>query len=86
MIQPTTHTISDSLAVVGNLVNVYNEAEVYGPEVGWMLLEHITQSLDAIQAINPIFFTSEEIGWIHELLTQIEQIETMQQEGDSDES
>jgi hypothetical protein len=86
MSQPTTTNISDTITVVSELVDAYNDAEQYGPEVGWIIFGHISKGIDAIQAINPTFFTSEELGWIQELLTQIEQIETMQEEGDSDES
>jgi len=79
----TTTNISDTITIVSEFVDAYNDAEQYGPEVGCILLKHIDNGLNAIQAINPTFFTSEEQGWINELLTQISEIDKMQQEGDS---
>ncbi len=89
MSQPSTFNISDTITVVSEFVDAYNDAEQYGPEIGWMLLEHITNGLEAIQTINPTFFTSEELGWIQELLTQINSINSIDsttQEGEHNES
>jgi len=81
----TTH-ISDTITVVSEFVDAYNDAEQYGPEIGFMLLEHITKGLEPLQTINPTFFTSEELGWIQELLTQINSIDSTTQEGEHYES
>jgi hypothetical protein len=78
----TTTSISDAVAALTVMVDTYNETEDYGPEISWIMLDHITKGIEALQAINPVYFTVEEIEWVNEITTQLNEIDSTSHEGE----
>ena len=79
----TTTIMSDAVTALGFAVDTYNDGEALGAEIGATMLHHISDGVEALQQINPVYFTVEEIEWINTLTTQLNEIDSINLEGES---
>jgi hypothetical protein len=79
--------ISDTLTALTSLVDIYNDhMNELGHDGSWALLDMLADGIARIQDLNPILFTVEEFNWINELATQLNEIDSITQEGENNES
>ena len=79
--------ISDTLTALTSLVDIYNDhMNELGHDGSWALLHMLADGIARIQDLNPILFTVEEFNWINELATQLNEIDSITQEGENNES
>jgi len=79
--------ISDTITAMGHMVDIYNDHPTeLGEDASYAILDVIADGISRMQELNPTFFTVEEINWINELTTQLNEIDSTSQEGETNES
>ena len=80
-VTPSTTSITDTLYALSVMVDMHNDlGGVMGDELCGKILMNIAEGISALQLINTSYFTVEEINWINELATQLNQLEDSQGE------